>query len=175
MSPYDMNPLDDEQERKRREEIAAMAENEPMGRGAVEPSFFESVGQGISNRFNNAITQAGNTLMNPQQAIQQKMMNEQTQQRQQDQANTEVQTNTTTTYGDGSKEHTVKTQVPAGQPQPQPQQQQAPMGPTISTGIPSKLCSTTGRTGRRCSWSKFSTGWCSSTGNTIHSHSRAYE
>lgn len=132
-----MNPLDEEQERKRREEIAAMAENEPMGRGAVEPSFFESIGQGISNRFNAAVDKAGQTLMNPGQAIQQKMMNEQSQKKQEDLTNTEVQTNTTTTYGDGSKEHTVKTQVPAGQPQPQPQQQQqAPMGPTMGPVAP---------------------------------------
>ena len=130
-----MNPLDDEEQRKRREAAAMADEATASGGGYVDPSFMDVAKQYLTNRFDQAsnnLSQAGNALMNPQQALQQRMMNDQNQQRQEDQANTQVQTNTTTTYGDGSQERTVKTQVPAGQAQQQPQQpqpqQQAPLG-----------------------------------------------
>ena len=133
MSLYDMNPLDDEEERKRREQelIADRMDAEAYGNpvGPVNPSFMDTAGQYLSNRFDQAkanLTQAGNTLMNPQQAIQQRMAGEQQQAQQEEQANTEVQTQTTKQYADGSKEHIVKTQEPAGQPA---QAQQGPMGP----------------------------------------------
>jgi len=132
MSQYDMNPLDDEEERKRREQeaIAARMDAEAYANpvGPVEPSFLQNVGTAIGNRFNAAVDKAGQTLMNPGQAIQQSLMNgqqqqaqQQAQQQQQEAANTEVQTQTTKTYADGSREHTVKTQESA------PQAQQAPM------------------------------------------------
>jgi len=119
MSPYDMNPLDEEEERKRREAIAARMDEEAMANpvGPVEPSFLQNVGTAIGNRFNAAVDRAGQTLMNPQQAIQQGLMNDQRQQQQEDLANTEVQTQTTKSYADGSQEKTVKTQIPAGQQQ----------------------------------------------------------
>jgi len=126
------NPLDDEEERKRREAIAQRMEDEAMGNpvGPVNPSFLDRVGTAVGNRFDNAmnrVSQAGDTLMNPGQAVYNRMMNDQREEQQQQAADTEVQTQTVKTYGDGSEERTVKTQVPAQQAQaqqPQPIQQQ---------------------------------------------------
>ena len=131
-----MNPLDDEEERKKREAIAARMDEEAYANpvGPVEPSFLQNVGNAISNRFNAAVDKAGQTMMNPGQAIQQGLMNTQQRQQQDDLANTEVQTQTTKSYADGSQEHTVKTQVPAQQPQPQVQQ--TPMANTMGPVAP---------------------------------------
>jgi len=112
------NPLDDEEERKRREAIAARMDEEAMGNpvGPVNPSFMDRVGTAVGNRFDqamNRVSQAGDALMNPSDAIYNRMMNEQADEA----ANTEVQTTTTKQYADGSKERTVKTQEPAGQAQ----------------------------------------------------------
>lgn len=136
MSLYDMNPLDDEEERKRREAIAARMDEEASANpvGPVNPSFMDRLGQGISNRFTNRLDQVGNTLMNPAQAIEQRTMNELGQQQQEEAANTEVKTQTTKTYGDGSQEHTVKTQIPAEQAQAQ--QKQAPMNAMMGPVAP---------------------------------------
>lgn len=131
MAAYDINPLDEEEERKRREAIAQRMEDEAMGNpvGPVNPSFLDKVGNALSNRFDNAInrvSQAGDTLMNPGQAVYNRMMNDQRQEQQDEAANTEVQTQTTKSFADGSQERVVKTQVPAQQAQaqqPQPQQQ----------------------------------------------------
>lgn len=130
MAAYDINPLDDEEERKRRQAIIDASDEAAMsGGGAVAPSFLDNVGNALSNRFDgamNRVSQAGDTLMNPQQAIEQRMMNDQRQEQQQQAADTEVRTQTTKTFGDGSQERVVKTQVPVGQAQQQAQA--APMG-----------------------------------------------
>jgi len=134
-----MNPLDDEEERKKREAIAARMDEEAYGNpvGPVTPSFLDTAGQAIGNRFNAAmdrVSNAGDAIMNPQQALQQRMANEQ----QQEAADTEVKTQTVKTYGDGSQEQVVKTQIPAQQAQQQaPQQtQQAPMAAMMGPVAP---------------------------------------
>lgn len=118
----DINPLDDEEERKRREAaIAAMAgENAPMGRGPIEPTFGEILSQGFDKRIGDAqnrIAQAGQMFSDPATALRQRMMGEQRQAAQDEAADTEVKTQTVKTYQDGSQERVVKTQVPAGQAQ----------------------------------------------------------
>jgi len=128
MALYDMNPLDEEEERKKREAIAARMDEEAYANpvGPVEPSFFDAVGRGISNRFDQAmdrVSDVGNAFMDPQAALEQRMAQSA---KQQEAADTEVQTQTVKTFGDGSQERVVKTQVPAGQQQAQ-QTQQAPM------------------------------------------------
>jgi len=137
------NPLDDEEERKRREAIAARMDEEAYANpvGPVNPSFLDQVGTAIGNRFDSAmdrVSNAGNALMNPQQALQQRMMGDQRQEQQDEAANTEVQTQTTKSYADGSQEKTVKTQVPAQQAQQQatPQTQQAPMSAMMGPVAP---------------------------------------
>jgi hypothetical protein len=131
MAAYDINPLDEEEERKRREAIAQRMEDEAMGNpvGPVDPSFFDRVGTAVGNRFDNAmnrVSQAGDTLMNPGQAVYNRMMNDQREEQQQQAADTEVKTQTVKTYGDGSEERIVKTQVPAQQAQQPQAQQQLP-------------------------------------------------
>lgn len=142
------NPLDDEEERKRREAIAARMDEEAMANpvGPVNPSFLDTAGQYIGNRFDqamNRVSQAGDALMNPQQALQQRMFNEQRQQEQEDAANAEVKTQTVKTYGDGSQEQVVKTQIPAQQAQPaqqpqlaQPQLAQPAAQPGMAGAVP---------------------------------------
>ena len=131
----DINPLDDEERKRREREIAAMAaENEPMGRGPIEPTFFDTVGQAFDQRMGdvqNRISQVGEMFSDPAAAFQQRMMGEQAQAAQDQAANTEVNSQTIKTYGDGSQERVVKTQVPAGQAQAAPQAQPAApmMGP----------------------------------------------
>jgi len=122
MSLYDMNPLDDEEERKKREAIAARMDEEAYANpvGPVNPSFLDRVGTAVGNRFDQAmdrVSNAGNALMNPADAITQRMMGDQRQEQADEAANTEVQTTTTKQFADGSKERTVKTQEPAGQTQ----------------------------------------------------------
>ena len=140
MALYDMNPLDEEEERRKREAIAARMDEEAMGNpvGPVNPSFLDTAGQFIGNRVNQAmdrVSQAGDAIMNPQQALQQRMMGEQRQLQQEEAANTEVQTQTTKQYADGSQEQVVKTQIPAGQAQqPQLQPQQAPQTAMMNAG-----------------------------------------
>jgi len=130
------NPLDDEEERKRREAAAAAASDEAvMGGGAApaNPSFFDTAGQVISNRFNQAmdrVSGVGDAIMNPQQALQQRFLNDQRRQEEEQAANTEVKTQTVKTYGDGSQEQVVKTQIPAQQAQ------QAGAGERLTTPIP---------------------------------------
>lgn len=127
MAAYDYNPLDDEQERKRRA-AAIAASDEAVASGGGAPSLFDNFGNVVSNRFDtamNRVSQAGDTLMDPGQAIYNRMMADQREEQQQQAADTEVRTQTTKTYGDGSEERIVKTQIPAGQAQqPQPIQQQ---------------------------------------------------
>ena len=135
------NPLDDEEERKRREAAAAMSDEAvASGGGAVAPtSFMDTAGQFIGNRVDqamNRVSQAGDALMNPQAALQQRMANEQ----QQEAADTEVKTQTVKTYGDGSQEQVVKTQVPPEQAQKQqaPMNAMGPVAPNygLATGQP---------------------------------------
>ena len=129
MAAYDINPLDEEEERKRREAIAQRMEDEAMSNpvGPVNPSFLDKVGTAIGNRFDgamNRVSQAGDTLMNPGQAVYNRMMNDQREEQQDEAANTEVKTQTVKSFADGSQERVVKTQVPAQQAQQaQPQAQ----------------------------------------------------
>lgn len=127
MYPYDytpdINPLDDEERKRREREIAAMAaENEPMGRGPIEPTFGDAIGQAFNQRIGdvqNRIAQVGEMFSDPAKALQQRMLGEQRQVAQDQAADTEVKSQTIKTYGDGSQERVEKTQVPAGQPQAQ--------------------------------------------------------
>jgi len=130
MALYDMNPLDEEEERKRREAIAQRMDEEAYANpvGPVNPSFMDRVGTAVGNRFDQAmdrVSNVGNAIMNPAEALQQRMINDQRQEQADEAANTEVKTQTVKTYGDGSQEQVVKTQIPAGQAQEQ--KQQAPM------------------------------------------------
>lgn len=145
MALYDMNPLDDEEERKRREAIAARMDEEAYANpvGPVNPSFLDRVGTAVGNRFDQAmdrVSNAGDAIMNPADAIYNRMMNEDRQEKQQEAADTEVKTQTVKTYGDGSQEQVVKTQIPAGQAQPQTQQtQQAPISAMMGPVAPNSL------------------------------------
>ena len=104
--------------RKRREYEAQQAaanapDNIDMGGGqnfGGTPSggFMDTAGRYLTNRFNNLGT--GNAPMQFETPVQPALP--------QPAANTEVQKQTVKTYGDGSQEHTVKTNVPAPEPQP---------------------------------------------------------
>lgn len=135
----DLNPLDDEEERKRREReaIAARMDEEAYANQAmapVAPDFGSVVGQAFDKRIGAAqdrINQVGQMFTDPATAFQQRILGEQAQAAQDEAANTEVKSQTIKTYGDGSQERVVKTQVPAGQAQAQ----MGPMGP-IMPGSP---------------------------------------
>ena len=121
-------PEEYEARRRREAELQAQAEAPPPGEasGVIQPAapgvnLGDLAGRYINNRLDQAgqnINRAVTAVTNPVQTIQQNlgMPTEQA-------ANTEVQTQTVKTYGDGSQEHTVKTQVPPPAPvvpQPQP-------------------------------------------------------
>lgn len=141
----------DEEERKRREAIAARMDAEayanpvaPIQPVPATPSFgeaaqqyFNNQVQGVQNKFN----QVGQMLSNPGMALEQQLENEKrrmmSQQPQMTQAqpqptqtlpeDTEVKKQTIKTYGDGSQEQTTTTQIPA--PQAQQVMQPAPVAP----------------------------------------------
>jgi hypothetical protein len=93
-----------------------------MGRGPIEPTFGDAIGQAFNQRIGdvqNRIAQVGEMFTDPAKALQQRMLGEQRQVAQDQAADTEVKSQTIKTYGDGSQERVEKTQVPAGQPQAQ--------------------------------------------------------